>query len=324
MEQFFYGLEGYLKTKISRNTFLKIILGGITCFIANSSFLKLVFAKTGESHGRKKREISTNYDLVLAEDDNPYENTVKAVNEMGGMGQFVKKGDTVVVKPNMAWDRNVEQAANTNPGVVTALVDMAYNAGAKKVKIFDSPCNDEKRCHENSGIAQAAREKGAKVSFVNHWDVVKCRFSYKSSMEGWPVLREAIDCDVFINVPVLKNHSLATLTLSMKNLMGICSGQRGFIHTGIGEKLVDLTDFMKVDLTVIDATRYLHRHGPSGGDLRDVVKLDKVIVSTDSTLADTFAANLVEVDPLKLPNLKEAYRRNFGITDLSKARIKKI
>ncbi|MFH1836972.1 MAG: DUF362 domain-containing protein [Candidatus Omnitrophota bacterium] len=324
MEQFFYSLEAYLKTKIRRSTFLKIILGGFTYYISNSAFLKMAFAKTAISEGRKKREVTADYDLVLAEGPDPYANMVNAVNKMGDMDRFVKKGDIVVVKPNMAWDRSVEQGANTDPMVVSALVEMAYKAGAKQVKVFDAPCNDEKRCHENTGIAKAAAESGAKVSFVNHWDVVKCKFPYKSPMEGWPVFREAVDCDVFINAPVLKHHRLTTLTLAMKNLMGICSGTRGMIHIDIGGKLVDITDFIKPDLNVIDGTRYLQRNGPSGGNLEDVVRLDKVIVSTDATLADTFAADLVKVDPNELPNLKAAYERGFGITDISKARIAKI
>jgi uncharacterized protein (DUF362 family) len=324
MEKFLYNIEFFLKNQISRGKFLKICFSSLLVFISSNQFLKLAFAKKEESKGRPKKGIKGNYDLVVAEGDDPYKNTVKAVEAMGGMGRFVKKGDVVVIKPNMAWDRTPEQAANVDPQVVGALVDMAFRAGAKRVNIFDITCNEERRCYLNSGIEEAAKIKGANVYFPNHWNVVEAKFPYKSPMEGWPILRDAIACNVFINVPVLKHHNLTGLTLSMKNLMGVCSGTRGLIHPGIGRKLVDLTEFVSPDLTVIDATRYLKAHGPTGGDLKDVVKLDKVIVATDPTLADAFAAALVEKDPMSIPYIKAAVERNYGNADISKANIHRV
>ncbi len=324
MDRFLYKLECYLKKQISRRTFLKILLGGVTYFIANNSFLKLAFAKSGNSNGRKSKDVKGDHDLILAHGSDPYKNTVKAVEKMGGMGKFVSKGDTVVVKPNIAWDRSPAQAANTDPQVVAAIVEMAYKAGAKRVNVFDVTCNNERRCYDNSGIAQAARDKGANVYFPDHWNVVKAHFPEKSPMENWPIIKDAVDCDVFINVPVLKHHSLNRLTLSMKNLMGVCSGTRGMMHVDLGRKLVDVTGFIDPDLTIIDATRYLDKHGPSGGNLSDVQKLDKIIVSTDPTLADTFAARMVGVEPMNVPNIKNAIERKIGNSDIANADIVKI
>jgi len=324
MDRFFYKLEHFLKKQISRQKFLKICLGGLALFVANNAFLKHAFAKSSPSEGRTKKGIKGNFDLVVTEGKDPYANTVKAMEEMGGMGRFVKKGDVVVIKPNMAWDRSPEQAANTEPQVVGALIDLSFKAGAKRINIFDVSCNEERRCYENSGIAKVAREKGANVYFPDHWNVVKAKFPYKSSMEGWPILRDAVECDTFINVPVLKHHGLTGLTLSMKNLMGICSGNRGLIHLDIGNKLVDITDYISPDLTVIDATRYLAKHGPSGGNVDDVIVLNKVIVATDPTLADSFAVDLVEKDPASIPFMKAAIKRKIGNADISKAKISKL
>jgi uncharacterized protein (DUF362 family) len=324
MEKFLYEFEAYLKKQISRRSFLKICLGGLFLSILENRWLRLAFAKSTESNGRPKRKIETPYDLVVAEGTDSYQNTVKAIEAMGGMGKFVRKGDVVVVKPNMGWDRTPEQAANTDPGVVAALVALAYESGAKRVKVFDVPCNDARRAYENSGIQKAAEAKGARVTFPDHWNVLKAKFPYKSGMENWPILRDAVQCDTFINVPVLKHHSLTGLTLSMKNLMGVCSGTRGLMHMGIENKLVDLTDFISPELTVIDATRYLTQHGPSGGDLKDVTVLNKVIISTDSALADTFAAKLANKDPFSVSTIKAAAERGFGITELSRARIQSI
>jgi uncharacterized protein (DUF362 family) len=203
-------------------------------------------------------------------------------------------------------------------------VALCYKAGAKRVNVFDVPCNEDKLCYANSGIQRAAAAKGAKVFFANHWNVVKASFSYKSGMEGWPIIREAVACDTFINVPVLKHHRLTELTLSIKNLMGVCSGTRGLMHIGLANKLVDLADFISPDLTVIDATRVLVRHGPSGGDLKDVKALNKVIVGTDPTLADSYAARLMQKEPFSIPYIKAAAERGFGSADLNKARIKQL
>lgn len=324
MDRFFYNLERFLKKHISRRKFFKICFGGLAYFVSQSMLLKTAFAKSVPSSGRIKRNIKGDYDLVLAEGKDPYQNTLLAVEKLGGMERFVKKGATVLIKPNMAWNRTPPQAANTEPQVIAALVDLSYKAGAKRVNIFENPCNDEKMSYENSGIAHLAREKGAHVYFCDHWNVVKAHFPYDSPMEGWPIFKDAVECDTFINVPVLKHHSLTKLTLSMKNLMGVCSGNRGMIHVNIGRKLVDLTSFINPDLTVIDATRVLFRHGPSGGSLEDVKALDKVIAACDPTLADSFACYLANVDPMSVPYIKNAASRGIGNADIRKANILKV
>mgnify|MGYP000954075888 CR=1 FL=1 len=324
MEKFFYRLESFLRREISRGAFLKILFGWLLLALTESRFLKLAFAKTGESNGRPKRTIQTGCDLAVSEGPDPYRNTVKAVEALGGMGRFVSKGAVVVVKPNIGWDRTPEQAANTDPQVVAALVEMCYQAGAKRVNVFDITCNDARRCYANSGIEKAAKEKGASVYFADTWNIVKAKFPYKSPMENWGILRDAVVCDVLINVPVLKHHGLTGLTLSMKNLMGVCAGIRGLMHPGIAKKLVDLTDFLSPELTVIDATRVLTRNGPTGGNTADVTVMNKVFASADPTLADAFACSLMKKDPLSVSYIKEAADRQFGNWDVAKANIQNI
>lgn len=321
MDRLLYNLECFLKKQISRRGFLRYSLGVLALFVSENRFLKLLFAKQGNSTGRPVRKIRTKCDLAVGEDQDPYRNTVKVIEALGGMELFVKSGDVVVVKPNMGWDRSPAQAANTDPGVVAALVDLAYKAGAKRVNVFDIPCNDEKRCHESSGIAKAAKDKGAYVYFADQWNVVKANFPAPSPMEGWPVLRDAIVCDTFINVPVLKHHGLTGMTLSIKNLMGVCGGKRGIMHVDIGKKLIDLAGFINPELNVIDATRVLTRNGPSGGNLGDVITLNKVIASTDPVLADSYACFLMQKDPLSISYLAEAAARNFGTVDIGKANV---
>lgn len=307
--------------KISRKGFVKLCGIGMASLALDNALLKFAFGQDNVSTGRAVKRIKGLHDLVAANGADPYAITVKAVEAMGGMGMFVKKNSVVLIKPNIGWDRSPEQAGNTNPHVVGALVDMCFKAGAKRVNIFDNTCNDSKRCYENSGIEKIAKEKGANVYFVDDWNVVKAKFSYKSPMEGWPIYRDALECDTFINVPVLKHHGLTGLTLSMKNLMGICSGNRGLIHFDIGTKLAHLTDFIKPDLTVIDAYRVLKRNGPTGGDLEDVLDMKTVIISADPVLCDSYAAKLMDKEPLSVSYINQAVKQNLGSADVDKADI---
>jgi uncharacterized protein (DUF362 family) len=307
--------------KISRKGFVKLCGIGAGALAMSNGLLKFAFGEDDISTGRTVKRVKGLHALTVVKGDDPYAITVKAIEAMGGMEKFVKKNSVVLIKPNIGWDRSPEQAGNTNPYVVGALIDMCFKAGAKRVNIFDNTCNDPKRCYENSGIEKIAREKGANVYFADDWNVVKAKFSYKSPMEGWPVYRDALECDTFINAPVLKHHGLTGLTLSMKNLMGICSGNRGLIHFDIGTKLAHLTDFIKPDLNVIDAYRVLKRNGPTGGNLEDVMDMKTVIVSTDPVLCDSYAAKLMDKDPLSVSYINQAVKLNLGSADIEKSDI---
>ena len=322
MDKFLDKFQALFERNLTRKGFLKLCLAFVGLLVfSRKEILGGSAAEAASVGGRPKKARRGRHDLVVANGEDPAELVKRAVEEMGGMSQFVKKGDVVVVKPNIGWDRSPEQAGNTNPFVVAALVELAFAAGAKKVKGFDVTCNDARRCYENSGIRRAAEAQGASVFFADTWNSVPARFDYPSPMENWPVLRDALECDAFINVPVLKHHGLTRLTLSMKNLMGVCGGSRGQMHQDIGTKLVDLTDFIKPDLTVIDAFRVLLRHGPTGGDLADVQALKTIVVSHDPALADVYACSLMGVAWQDISYLQEASRRSFGMTDLSRADI---
>ncbi len=324
MEKLFELIEGLCKRNFTRKGFLKVCAA-----LAGLFFLSRDWPYSSESgkaraasfNGRRGKGARGSHDLVAASGDDPYALVLKAMEAMGGMARFVGKGDVVVVKPNIGWDRRPEQAGNTNPFVVAALVELVFKAGAKKVKVFDITCNNDRRCYANSGIARAAEEKGASVFFTDTWNTLPAHFSYESPMEEWPILRDALECDTFINVPIIKHHGLARLTLSMKNLMGVCGGSRGMIHQHMGRKLVDLTDFIKPDLTVIDAFRVLVRNGPTGGSLDDVEHPKTLIISHDPTLADLYACQLMGVSWEDVSYLRHARERGFGITDIGKADI---
>jgi uncharacterized protein (DUF362 family) len=250
--------------------------------------------------------------------------TRKAIAALGGMGRFVKPGATVVVKPNMGWDRSAAYAANTNPVVVRTVVEECLKAGAKKVKVFDRTCNDERRCYVNSGIEPAL--KGMNNVDVKHLEDERYKNVVLNGtvLKEWELYGEALSADVYINVPVAKHHGLARLTLGLKNVMGIMGGNRGSIHKHLDAALADINAAFRPHLTIIDATRILTAHGPQGGNLRDVKVLNQVVASRDVVAADAYATTLFGLKPDDIAVTVAAHRRGLGEMDLKKIRIVKV
>jgi uncharacterized protein (DUF362 family) len=237
--------------------------------------------------------------------------TRAAVGAIGGIGRFVHRGDRVVVKPNIGWDRLPEHAANTNPEVVGALVRMCVDAGARSVLVLDNPCNDPRRCYQRSGIAEAVKAAGGTIDFFDEDRTRKMALKGERIKE-WPVHPAFVEADVRINVPVAKQHSLAGLTLGMKNWLGAIGGQRGRLHQEIDASIVDLEAFFKPQLTVIDGVRILTRGGPSGGDLDAVKKLDLVVASADMLAAEVRGALFLGRKAEDLPHIALASTRGLG------------
>lgn len=250
--------------------------------------------------------------------------TRNALAALGGMGRFVKPGATVVVKPNMGWDRSAEYGANSSPLVVRAIVEECLKAGARKVKVFDRTCNDERRCYVNSGIEPALKGmKNVEVKHIENERFKKVVLGGKALKE-WELYDEALAADVYINVPVAKHHGLSRLTLGLKNVMGIMGGNRGSIHKQLDVALADVNAVFRPHLTIIDATRVLTAHGPQGGDLKDVKVLNKVIASTDTVAADAYATTLFGLRPEDIAVTVAAHKRGIGEMDLKKVRIIKV
>lgn len=254
-----------------------------------------------------------------------YEALVERVlSSLGGMGSFVRPGDKVVVKPNIGWDRSPQQAANTHPLVVKALVEQALAAGASTVLVFDRTCNEERRCYNNSGIIDALKSlknKRVKYDYIDNRKFVPVDIKKGKSLTRWEIYRDALEADSYINVPVAKHHGLSRLTLGLKNSMGIIGGRRGQLHHDLGQKLADLATVIKPQLTVIDATRILLRNGPQGGDLDDVKVNDTLIASTDPVAADAYATTLFGLEPQDIESTVAAYKMGLGEMDIKKMRI---
>ncbi|MEW6586439.1 MAG: DUF362 domain-containing protein [Nitrospirota bacterium] len=264
-------------------------------------------------------------DLVVARGPgkSPADIAKAAINAMGGMGKFISRGDIVVVKPNIGWDRLPEQAANTNPEVVATVVRMCFEAGAKKVKVFDRTCNDPRRCYKQSGIADVVSANGGEISFIDDRRFRDMTIRGRV-LKSWPLYRDVFEADKIISVPVAKHHGLAKLTMAMKNWMGVMGGQRGSIHQKIGESLADLCLVIKPTLTVLDAVRILTANGPQGGNLKDVKRLDTVIAGVDQVAIDSYGATLFGMKGADLSYVRAGAGMGIGTMDLSRLKIKKV
>ncbi|MCX5813242.1 MAG: DUF362 domain-containing protein [Proteobacteria bacterium] len=259
--------------------------------------------------------------LAVAEGKDYAAITRNAVAALGGIGKFVKKGNVVVVKPNIGWDRRPEYAATTHPAVIKAIIEDCLEAGAKKVKVFDNTCNDSRRCYENSGINAALKGlKNVELKYVESERFKNTKIN-GVFLKEWELYDEALLADVLINMPIAKHHNLTRLTLGLKNIMGIMGGNRGYIHRNIDEALSDMNAFVKTHLTIIDATRILLNHGPQGGNLNDVKVLNKVIASTDIVAADAFATTLFGLNPQDISTTVAAYKRGLGEMNLNKIKV---
>lgn len=248
----------------------------------------------------------------------------ETVGALGGMGKFVRSGETVVVKPNIGWDRTPETGANTHPLVVRTVVELCLEAGAKRVQVFDRTCNDPRRCYVQSGIQAAVeslRSDRVKVEHMDRRGWQEMDIADGVELRRWSFYRPALEADRFINLPVAKHHSISVLTMGMKNVMGVIGGNRGVLHKRIDEALCDINRVVHSDLTVVDATRILVANGPQGGDLKDVRRTETLIASPDIVAADSYAATLFGKKPLEIPTLAAAARRGLGTADLAKVRM---
>jgi uncharacterized protein (DUF362 family) len=263
-------------------------------------------------------------DVVIAQGGEPEQLVQAALRELGGMQRFVSSTDVVLVKPNIGWDRTPEQAANTNPEVVAEIVRQCLNAGAKKVIVADVSCNDARRCYQRSGIGEAARKAGAEVLLPD-----SSRFK-EVDLEGevlknWQVFDPFLSADKIINVPIAKHHSLTGATLGMKNWFGMLGGQRSQLHQHVHESLVDLADFVRPTLTVVDCYRVLLRNGPTGGSLEDVALKKTVVAGTDPVAIDAYVAKAFwNIEPEAMPYLKLASQRGLGRHEFEKVSSKTV
>lgn len=271
-----------------------------------------------------------NYDLVAVMGGEPEMMFRKAIAEMGGMSKFIGKGDKVCIKPNIGWDQPVEMAANTNPKLVAEIIKQCFDAGAGEVTLFDHTCDDWRKSYVNSGIEEAAKKAGAKVVPAHQESYYKTvSLPQGKSLKTAKIHQAIIDSDKWINVPILKNHGGAQLTISMKNYMGIV-WDRGFFHANdLQQCIADVCTYTKRPvLNVVDAYRLMKTSGPRGKSLSDVVLSKGLFISQDIVAADTAAANFFnqarEMPLDKVTHIAKGEELGIGTMKLDNLNIKRV
>jgi uncharacterized protein (DUF362 family) len=249
--------------------------------------------------------------LAVASGADPTRLVQAAVGAVGGIERFVKRGDVVLLKPNMAWDRTPEQGANTNPAIVGEVARLCRAAGARRVIVAESPVNDPARCAERSGIRSATLAAGAELALPPATRFVTAGLG-GAVLDHWDVLAPLFEADKLINLPVVKDHALSRLTCGFKNWYGLLGGTRARLHQEIDQAIADLGAAIHPTLTVVDATRVMVRGGPTGGALDNVVAMNLVGAGTDPVALEAWAATLLQIDPRTIPYIVLTERKGLG------------
>jgi uncharacterized protein (DUF362 family) len=249
--------------------------------------------------------------------------TKKVFEAAGGIEKFVSRGDVVVVKPNISWARPPGLAATTNPEVLEAVVELCQGAGAKKVRIADNTIHDARRCFAITGAGMVAKNTGADLVFPRS-SLMRDMKIRGHRLDIWPVFLPLKEADKIINLPIAKVHVLSNLTLGMKNWIGAVGGRRNALHQDIHQTTVDLAQFFKPTITLIDATRIMVRNGPSGGSESDVETRNCLILSNDQVAADARATGLFGLRPEDMGFIRLGQERGLGTYDLTKLDQKKV
>jgi len=265
------------------------------------------------------------YDLVAIKNGEPDAMFDQGIQALGGMRAFVKKGNRVVVKPNIGWDVSPERGGNTNPKLVSRIIKHCLDAGAKEVSVVDHPCDEWQRCYSNSGIEKAVKDAGGKMvpgssEEYYHPVTVKGGKTLTSTQEHEVIL----DADVFINVPILKSHDGTRLTAGMKNLMGNVWDRETWHRLDVHQCIADFSTYRKPTLNVLDAYYVMKENGPRGVSTSDVVTMKAQLISTDIVALDVAGAKLFGIKPEDVRYIGIASEMKIGRKDLENLNIKRI
>ncbi|MEG2849972.1 MAG: DUF362 domain-containing protein, partial [Bacteroidales bacterium] len=236
----------------------------------------------------------------------------------------------VVVKPNIGWDKKPEFGANTNPQLVAAIVKDCFSAGASEVTVFDHTCDEWKACYKNSGIIDAAEKAGAKIAFAHDEKYFReVSLPNAKNLKKAKIHESILDCDAWINVPILKHHGGAKMSVSMKNFMGIV-WDRGFFHShNLQQCIADASTFSKMPvLNIVDAYRIMTQNGPKGKTLDDIQFGKALFISPNILAVDTaaikFFSQFKPTDINNVGHIALGESNHVGTSDLTKLKIEKI
>lgn len=240
----------------------------------------------------------------------------RALEGLGGLADFIKPGERVLLKVNAAFATPPHLGATTHPELVSAMVRHCLDAGATSVVVLDHPVNDPASCFSLSGIERAARQAGAQLELMGPGSFVRYTLPGGRLIRDWPVTLAALSqADRLIGMAPVKDHFIAGASLSVKNWYGFLGGSRNRFHQEVQPLLLELARMIRPTLVILDGTAPMMRNGPTGGAGSDLSTRDTLIACTDPIAADAFAATLLEKELSALPYLSMAASAGLGTTD---------
>jgi uncharacterized protein (DUF362 family) len=262
-------------------------------------------------------------DIFVVRGTNYYENTVQAINGLGGMDGIVTRGSRVGLLVNLAF---LNIGAHVHPDMTVAIARMCYDAGAKEVILIKSPpWGYYRRTRSDNATREVIRKLNAPRK-VYKKITVKGGVALKQA----EIMQDLLESDVFINTAIVKNHSATFITAVLKNMMGSASFStcrkfhKGGLISGdpihLAQSIADINLIRRPDLCMMDATEVLATGGPRGPGL--LRRPHKVFAGRDPVAVDTYATRLLGIDPDKILMLDYAARHGLGQKDLNKILIK--
>jgi len=241
----------------------------------------------------------------------------KAIELLGGIKRFVKAGETVVIKPNVAFASPAMLGATTNPELVAEVVRLCYKeAGAKVVFVIDNPINAPASCFALSGIEKAATAAGAKVVIPKPALFRNTTVKDATLIKDWPILFGPLaKADKLIGIAPVKNHHRSGASMTMKNWYGFLGGRRNVFHQDINNIIAELSMMVKPTLVILDGTMVMMTNGPTGGSISDLKQANTMIASCDMVAADSCGCELLGMKVSDLPYLAKAQGYGIGTTD---------
>ena len=241
----------------------------------------------------------------------------KAIDLLGGIERFIKRGDVVAIKPNVAFASPPMLGATTHPDVLAAVIRLCYErGGAKKVIVLDNPINDPASCFTISGIGKAATSAGAEVVMPKDNLFGLTTLEGGSLIKNWPVFYKPLaGANKLIGITPVKDHHRSAASMSMKNWYGFLGGRRNIFHQDINTIIAELAMLVKPTFVILDGTVTMMTNGPTGGSVSDLKKTNTMIASCDMVAADAFGCSLLNLKPTDLPYLSLAEKAGAGTID---------
>jgi len=300
-------------------------------FIRNSvgfgvlSGAALSLGKFSELMAAESTAMQLPYDFVAIKGGEAAEMFDKGIASLGGMKQFVKPNQTVVVKPNIGWDSAPERAANTNPQLVARIIEQCKMAGAKTVYVFDNTCAEATRCYKMSGIEDAVKKAGGTmVSGASAGYYHDANLPKSKRLKAAKIHELILESDVFINVPTLKSHGGSTLSVCMKNMMGVVWDREYWHSNDLHQCIADFAANRKPNLNVVDAYRVLKRNGPRGVSVADVATMKYQLIGTDMVALDAASAKIFGIDPKQVKHIILAEQLGAGSSNIDAMKVNRI